>query len=135
MVSQDIIEAVRFEISDYPELKRLNGFKVEFTDAQIMKAAVSSLRKINFHSAYKTELTIATCPDFLLVLGTIDKLLQAKIHEKASNYLDVVESGTKINREGNLQIISQLSSSVTAELIRDLDDYKAQLNFDSAWGY
>ncbi len=135
MTHKELCDAVRIDISDFPELKRLNGFKVEFDDETIISTMKSALRKINNHGPFKTEYSVAACPENLLINGTIVKLLNSKLHEKAANYLDVVDNGMRINREGNLQIVSTLAGKIEQEFLLDLEQHKDELNFASGWGY
>ncbi len=129
-----LVNTVRSYLNDYAVKNRLLGENEEYTDDDIFSASATALIEINtkgiVHFAYTTE----SCPDHLLLMGTLKHLLVSIISLKSRNTIVVSEAGGgSVNREGNLELYYRLYSDVRAQFDQDLYIAKAQANMEGAF--
>jgi|APSaa5957512576_1039674.scaffolds.fasta_scaffold74050_1 hypothetical protein len=120
-------------LKDKADLNRLKGFEPEFSEGIVRSASKLALLTINNKYACKTSHTIGDCPEYLLLLGVAAQLLESEIILKSRNTLAINDGGIAVNREGNLGLYKDIWASLKQEFETELDAYKSNLNFMTAW--
>ena len=124
---------IRTWLKDKEKKNRLKGHAFEFDDGDILSAAQLAVSKINFLYPPETAYTIDDCPEYILILGTVEQMLTSEIALKARNYIDAVVGGSRVNREGNITIYQAILSQVKTDFDEALRFMKLKINIEAGF--
>jgi len=124
---------VRSYIKDKDTKNRLAGNEYEFDLGEVYQAVKIAVMRINNTHQPITVYTADTCPEYLLLMGTASQLMQAQIILKARNYINVSDSVSQMNREGNIALYQSIRATIEEEFANLLYTFKTNLNIEQGY--